>query len=300
MKNINVFYRLFSIVTLVLSVSLWIFGDKKEILLAQVIFITLFTLLIILVTYGFFYYSGIEIWEKSIKWFRENKLSFFICLSFIVGVAIALLDNFDAKLGISEFWGGVLVEAHGMLLDIILFGIVLTLYENYHHKYSNIKHYKEEIDDHRRWNEPEPMFRIVGNLRRLIKAGVKNIDLNNCYLVDADLRELDLSSGVFRNSILRNAKFFSTNLKHSDFNGAQTYDADSSGADLSDTDFRNCHLADIVINKDTKVNNMMFSNDKTFDNRIFIMNINKIFEEKVRIVYLETNSDHYKLFYHST
>lgn len=232
--------------------------------------------------------------KKNTQWVRENKISFFIYSFILVGIILITIDIYDGKIASKDFWENVLVEAHGMFLDIVLFGIIFTYYENYHQKNNDIKRYKEEIDDFRGWKQEEAMFRIVGNLHRLIKAGEIGIDLSNCYLIDADLRELNLIAANFSNSILKESKFFSAKLRGSYFNGTLVYNADFSGADLRDCDFSNCYLPDMVLDKDTNVANMKFTNDKTFDNQFFIDRLNLIFGDKIII---ENSGREYEVIY---
>ncbi len=90
-----------------------------------------------------------------------------------------------------EFIRDVLVEAHGMLFDILIIGTFIfalhKLGEKRLKRELYIKRYHEEIDDFRGWESEEAMYRLVGNIKRLNKRGIRKIDLSYCYLVEAKL-----------------------------------------------------------------------------------------------------------------
>jgi uncharacterized protein YjbI with pentapeptide repeats len=162
-------------------------------------------------------------------WMIVSPIRFFI-------VAIAIF--FPLILGLDLFWfkdgddfKNVLVEAHGLIFDLVVFGIILALYEHYRQlqensknaetaKQQRIERYLEEIDDLRTWDEKEATYRIVGLLRRLNKEGVSEIPLHNCYLKNADLSELNLSKADLSGSFLLGANLSGTNLSGANLSGA--------------------------------------------------------------------------------
>ena len=94
-------------------------------------------------------------------------------------------------------WHDLLVEANGVVFDLLVFGILLSVYESLRAKKANIDRFTEEIDDYRGWDEREASYRIAGLLRRLNKEKKYSIDLSNCYLVKAYLSNLNLSNSNF-------------------------------------------------------------------------------------------------------
>lgn len=65
---------------------------------------------------------------------RKNKIFFFFLLAGFMGFLLYYIDLKTDDTFKGSFWGGVLVEAHGMFLDVILFGILLTIYEKFTEK----------------------------------------------------------------------------------------------------------------------------------------------------------------------
>lgn len=122
----------------------------------------------------------------------------------------------------------VLIEAHGVIFDLLVFGVVLAAYDHLRQKQQNVKRYQEEIDDFRGWDEKEAMYRIVGNFRRLNREGVSKIDLSYCYLSGARLNKVDLSGAN-----LSGANLTRTNLSRANLTGADLSGANLSGADVT-------------------------------------------------------------------
>jgi uncharacterized protein YjbI with pentapeptide repeats len=165
-----------------------------------------------------------------------------------------------------------LVEAHGMILDIVVFGIVILWLEKMRDKRITIRRYQDEIDDFRFWKADEAAYRIKGNIIRLNKLGVTRIDLHSCYLEgviiesvqlkNADLSEAILDKGTFirgnfRNSVCVDARLYNAVLLRADFREANLSDAkaemaimhlgkfqgaDLTGANLSKADLSKAEL----------------------------------------------------------
>jgi hypothetical protein len=92
----------------------------------------------------------------------------FIIIWFLVsGASIMRGKNYKG-----EFLNSILVEAHGLLFDIFVFGILIVFFNKMGEKRRNIKRWQEEIDDFRGWNSEEAKFRIVGNIKRLNRNGI--------------------------------------------------------------------------------------------------------------------------------
>ena len=68
-----------------------------------------------------------------------------------------------------EFIRDVLVEAHGMLFDILIIGTFIfalhTLVESRREKKRNIERWQEEIYDFIGWESEEAKVRILGNIK---------------------------------------------------------------------------------------------------------------------------------------
>lgn len=201
---------------------------------------------------------------------------------FFAGVIVILSTQHLYNDG-APFWDGVAVEAHGMLMDIIVLGI-FVLWLNKHREMraedrarqrereALIQRYNEEIDDFRHWNNKESMQRIVGGIRRLNRLEIANIALHYCYLKGANLRGADLRGANLKDAnlegailweanlegaILKGARLKSTDFTSANLQGALLQDAnlrcavlreaDLTGANLRGADLRSANLRDVYL-----------------------------------------------------
>src|SRR6186713_1976333 len=151
----------------------------------------------------------------------------------------------------------VLAEAHGMIFDIAVIGILIFWLNKSGETRQRIRTYKDEIDDFRLWESEEAAFRTVGNIKRLNRHRIHEINLVNCHLAKTNLNYVNLSgsnlnSANLTNSSLietnlENTRFNQTNLENSNLNQANLRGAYASGANLKDsflikTQFENAFL----------------------------------------------------------
>ena len=95
-----------------------------------------------------------------------------------------------------EFYENILAEAHGMLLDLLVIGVLVYWLNSLGERRRRIERYQEEIEDYLSWEEPEATFRIVGNIRRLNREEETGINLRSAYLTQAKLRGADLTGAT--------------------------------------------------------------------------------------------------------
>lgn len=163
-----------------------------------------------------------------------------VILSFVVvGLSLPFyLENFHV------FIGQVLAEAHGMLFDIAVIGILIFWLNKSGEKRQRIRTYKDEIDDFRLWESEEAAFRTVGNIKRLNRHGIFEINLVNSYLSktnlnyvvlkDSNLNTANLSNSFLIETDLRNTRLNQTILENANLNQADMRGAYASGANFKD------------------------------------------------------------------
>ncbi|SNR34730.1 Pentapeptide repeat-containing protein [Lutibacter flavus] len=178
-----------------------------------------------------------------------------IALSILGLIIVLVLDFFDEKYSYHD----ILVEFHGLIFDLLIFGILLTIYETIKSKNDNITRYKEEINDYKFWENEEAMFRTRGLIKRLYDLNAKNIDLSHCYLAsDNSFSTYDnmknwkfsganLSNTMFMMSTLENAQFYSTNLKEATFVQVNLTNCSFCSAILYKTNFEKCIFTNVDI-----------------------------------------------------
>ena len=143
-----------------------------------------------------------------------------------------------------NFWGQVLAEAHGMLFDIAIIGMLLYWLNKNGEKRLRIRMYKDEIDDFRLWESDEAAFRTVGNIKRLNRNKIYNINLVNCHLArtnlsytvlkESNMNNANLTGANLLQCNLENARLNQANLENANMNQARMLGAYASGANFKD------------------------------------------------------------------
>ncbi|MBN1271215.1 MAG: pentapeptide repeat-containing protein [Candidatus Aminicenantes bacterium] len=167
----------------------------------------------------------------------EKEVFLGLILLIIIGFFVIYLTLHAGNKYKDTFLNNIFIEAHGLVFDIFVFGVIVIIFDKIAERRRNIKRWKEGIDDFRGWDEKEAMYRIVGNIKRLNKEKVTEIDLNLCFLEKADLSWTDLRGGD-----LERANLIGANLIGADLRGAILI-----GADLSWTDLRGGNLEGAVL-----------------------------------------------------
>ena len=211
---------------------------------------------------------------KRPKSLIPNKTQIFVIVAFLLVVYLIYYDfyvkspNFD--------WNDVNIEIHGLLFDIILFGIVLTFYDKVIRKKEEIKRFKFVIEDCRTLSSEFAQTSLRNAIRQLYYLGEKKIEINNCYLPYSDdlfrnknyeMTNLNYSNldstgfgnvnfydTYFRRSIITSSSFIDCNLRKANFNNAF----------LMNTSFNNCKLGGATF-EGAIVNNHLFIED-LYDN----------------------------------
>lgn len=213
------------------------------------------------------YQSAIDRWREKINNIIERPiLTSSLVLVFVAVVVLGLsapyyLYDFNA------FWAQILAEAHGMIFDIAVIGILIFWLNQNGEVRQRIRMYKDEIDDFRLWESEEAAFRTVGNIKRLNRHKIHEINLVNSYLAKTNLNYVNLKGSNLNSANISNSSLIETNLESSRLNqtnfensnlnhavlrnayvsGANLKDAylikaDFEGAFLIKTNFKNAYL----------------------------------------------------------
>lgn len=189
--------------------------------------------------------------EKIIKKSREhynNIVEKPLLTSAIVLILVTIIVlSFSLKYYIYDFdafWPNILAEAHGMIFDIAIIGILVFWLNQNGETRQRIRTYKDEIDDFRLWESDEAAFRTVGNLKRLNRHGIYEINLVNCYLARTNLNYVNLkgsnlnSANISNSSLiesnLENTRLNQTNLENTNLNQVNLRGAYASGSNFND------------------------------------------------------------------
>ena len=178
-----------------------------------------------------------------------------VCVAFVViGLSLPYyLEDFDA------FIPQILAEAHGMIFDIAVIGILIFWLNQNGEIRQRIRTYKDEIDDFRLWESEEAAFRTVGNIKRLNRHHIHDLNLVNCYLPRTNLNYVNLSASnlnsanISQSSLiegnLENARLNQTNFENSNLNQAILKGAYASGANFKDAFLIKAHFENAFLIK---------------------------------------------------
>ncbi len=161
----------------------------------------------------------------------RSSLTVLLLVSVIV-ISLSLplyIHNFE------EMYLNVLAEAHGMIFDILIIGVLLYWLREQGDKRQRIRQYIDEIDDFRLWESEEAAFRNVGNIKRLNRHGITKIDLVGAYLTKTNLSKVNLSGANLNTANLANAVLIEATLKEARMNQTNFENANLNQANLQGT-----------------------------------------------------------------
>lgn len=176
---------------------------------------------------------------------QNNKTLFFVITTLIALSLAIILDLCDSKFN----WHDIIVEYHGLVLDLFVLGIVLTIYETIKEKKDKISEYHSKIDDIRSWESKEAMHKIISYINRLYDLDVTEFNLKNCYLKFGSLQEFNFSKSNFFNANLYGVNFLRSNLSY-----CKLGLADLSESGLNGTNFFNADLYHSILDSATIIN----------------------------------------------
>lgn len=194
---------------------------------------------------------------QYLKALTEKQLLTTSIVLFVIAFVVITLSFPHYSGPVHYFYENLLVEAHGMIFDLLVIGILLVWLNKIGEKRVRIKRYQEEIDDFRHWVNEEASFRIAGDIKRLNKDQIFNIDLYNCYLKNVNLNYVNLTGSnmnyvnledsTLQNAILNNVRLNQANLQNVKMQGIQLVNSQLSGVNFMFTtpikaDFTNSNL----------------------------------------------------------
>lgn len=164
-------------------------------------------------------------------------------IAFIAFVFIVLITGFwdfvsatvfpNTRIGLYEkgFWENILVEAHGIVIELVFVGILVIWLDSRRSKNSEILRLNEDLVDYAQLDFPEINVKKLGHIKRLNAAGVMQINVQNLALNRLDVRDvfmrdsktigLKVSNGTISNSTFVNVKMRSSNFEKTTIKGSK-------------------------------------------------------------------------------
>lgn len=221
---------------------------------------------------------------------KYSTIVIYLLLIVLCTSIIATVDLFDPDFNKHD----IIVEAHGLIFDLVIFGLLISLFEYIRNKKEKISRFNEEIYYLSKWKNEESKYQILEKVRQLYELGQRTFHLSFAELNGANLAEFDLTNsvmvgvkmkhGLFVRSILKNvnlrsaklrevyftnAQLDGTNLsksksKKAKFTAANLIDTNFESADLRKASFINCYFSKVNF-KDTLLDDVLVDNPLWFD-----------------------------------
>lgn len=189
--------------------------------------------------------------DRLIHWFMdgfhyvvERPL---LTATVVLGLVTLIVVGLSLPYYISDpaaFGAQILAEAHGMIFDIAVIGILLYWLNERGEIRQRIRVYQDEIDDFRLLESAEASFRTVGNIKRLNRHQITQINLVNSVLPKTNLNYVNLKGSNMNSANLSNSSLIESNLEsarlnqanfeNSNLNSVNLRSAYASGANFKD------------------------------------------------------------------
>lgn len=182
-------------------------------------------------------------------------------------VSESILPNTILGLYSREFWENVLVEAHGMVIELCVISILIVWLDSKRSLNVEISRLREELEDIAELNLPEINVRKIGHIKRLNSKLIYDIYALNLFLdglalkgiiIDSSrliglkmaagrvsqsrFRNVNMRSSVFEKATLKDVCFTRCELLNSIFSDAKCIGVDFRGSNLTRVNFKNCDL----------------------------------------------------------
>lgn len=206
--------------------------------------------------------------QRNIKptksWFRkiiklvnfDDPLIFFQRLLLII-VAILVTTDVLFYPFVSSFFQNIIIEAHGIVPDLLIFGILMTIYERWRGK---VEVHLGSIEKYMSQHTPEATAAILNIIKEMNKMEASRFQLSECTLSQQDMRHFDFTGSSFHRvnfeesdltlveldkCRLRDVNFSNAILRSVTFSGSELDKINFSGAKLNDVNFNNADLRTI-------------------------------------------------------
>lgn len=186
-------------------------------------------------------------------------------------VSATVFPNTTVGLYSKDFFENVLVEAHGMILDIAVLGVVLLWFEKRGATVQLVAQNKKAIAYLKFYRGVDASFRVYEAVRNLQELKCKTIALPNANLTDLQIQELSLEkanlqncnfsrstlercefvdceadAALFIDAKLKQTKFVRTKLRRAKFVNAKLNGCDFTTAEITNADFTKADLRSAI------------------------------------------------------
>jgi len=190
-----------------------------------------------------------ELFKREYEKLRPSVGVFLVLAALIFLISIfwslirtTILPNHTVGIYNVNFWEAVIVEAHGLLLDIFVIGIILFGINLKNEAKERVVKLSTEIDDLRGKNDNVSQNSIFKNVKELQRLGINKLNLWNCYLEGSDLSQLNCPNSLFFKVHFRGTRLPASNFFKADFSSADLRETVLFKCDFEESSLQNADL----------------------------------------------------------
>ncbi|MEZ8314262.1 pentapeptide repeat-containing protein [Vibrio splendidus] len=169
-------------------------------------------------------------------------------------VSSYIFPNTTLGLYNKDFWENVLVEAHGMVFDILIIGVAVVWMDTRRAIYNEKKLMLNELSDLSYLDLPEVNHRKVGMLHRLNNLGVKSFHVEELIITNVRVKGL-----ISEKSNFSHLKIIGSLISKAQFSETELFRADFSDTEVKSTKFLSCQMKKVIFIH-AKVHGVDYSN----------------------------------------
>lgn len=174
-------------------------------------------------------------------WFYIIILTLTLAMLILVDLFVFRVQDFD-----DEKWNGfkenLLVEAHGIIVEIILLGLLLAIFQYYRRIWESEKSAYDTIDNYRPWQSGGATVMIKEKIFQLQELKKYKLNLNFCFLENIDLSNYNLNESSFIGTKFNASIFVGSNLLKTFFNGAILTNCNFTNSIATSSNFEFCNF----------------------------------------------------------
>lgn len=187
------------------------------------------------------------------KWFREEVLynpvrTFLMIMGGAVVILVPVSLGWEwisgkvmpnTSFGVYDrgFWVGLLVNLHGSVLELGVFGFLILWADSKRSVSQEVKRFREDLSDYSFLDFDEVNLKKVGSIKRLNELGVYDIDVPNLCVNRSSLKGL-----VFESTRMIGLKAEGARIQNVVFRDVKMRSSRFSGSRISGSSFEGCHL----------------------------------------------------------
>ncbi|MBK5007370.1 pentapeptide repeat-containing protein [Pseudomonas sp. S32] len=168
-----------------------------------------------------------------------------------------ILPNTVIGLYKKDFWENVMVEMHGMVVELAVVGILLLWLDGRRDRKQQLSQCREDLKNYAKLDFPEAHLKKIGILKTLISANqigldarylhlsgrsLSDVNIKNWNVIGLKLNDGKLENSTFEKVEARSSNFVKCTLRNVVFEEGSLYRCKFEGAKFRQVSFKNCRI----------------------------------------------------------